>query len=314
MKIAISFITTKFSALKSFWRKSKNVSKKSKFFGTDTFEEINLGGLFLILNWSKKEIIKKINLKTPAGFDYDRRNFYITTAGNSINIYSKDLIFKRKIINPFLNDIHSLNLTSKNSLLIASTGLDLILNLDKNGKKLYWWSARDKGYKYDPLSRLQVFSFKDNHRYKKYPTLKQTTHLNSAIFVENRGYYPETIYCSLFHQGEILAINAKNDESKILLKNLHHPHSLYRLGDKIIISDTENAQIIITNLNFGKIHKIKLKGFNWIQDTSLLSNGNLLICDSNNNRIVEMNPFNKTILSEFKYNPEWRIYQAKQIK
>ncbi len=314
MEILATFITDRFSVLKDFWKRTKTNKKKAKFYGTDESENLDLGGMILIIDWKNKKILKRKKIKTPAGFDFERNKIYVNTSGNSISQLSKNLIIKKRITHPFLNDIHSLNVTFSNSLLIASTGLDAIIELDKRGNELFKWFATDYGYNIDPRGRRRKIDKKINHRHKKYPTLKQTTHLNSAIYVGKTKHFPKTIYCSLFHQGEIIAVDKETGNFKVILRNLNHPHSIYKIKNKIILSDTESNNLVFADINFGNIRKIKLKGFNWIQDVSLLKNGNFLVCDANNNRIVEVNLKIKKVVSEFHFNKEWRIYQTKQIK
>ena len=313
MKILATFITDRFSVLKNFWKRAKTNRKKAKFYGTDKSENLDLGGLILIIDWKNKKIIKKRNIKTPAGFDFEDDKIYVNTSGNSISQLSENLTIEKKIILPFLNDLHSLNVTKSGTLLVTSTGLDAIIEVDKKGKELFSWFAMDRGYYRDPKGRRREINKRINHRYKKYPTLRQTTHLNSAIYVGKTKYFSETIYCSLFHQGEIIAIDKENGNFKVVLRNLNHPHSIYKIEKIIVLSDTENNKIILTDLNFKSPKRIKLKGFNWIQDTSLLKSGNFLICDANNNRIVEFDLETNKVISKFNFNKEWRIYQAKQI-
>jgi len=44
-----------------------------------------------------------------------------------------------------------------------------------------------------------------------------------------------------------------------------------------------------------------------------LRNGNIIISDPDNNRIVEFNLRTKKIDNEMFFNKEWRIYQAKEL-
>lgn len=314
MRVLVTFITERFSVLKDFWKRAKANKKKTKFYGADKSENLDLGGLILLVDWQNKKILRKKHIKTPTGFDLEKDDIYINTSGNSINQLSKNLVTKKKIVNPLLNDLHSLSVTKNNSLLVSSTGLDAIIEIDRVGNELFSWFATEHGYDIDPKKRKREINKKINHRYKIYPTLKQTTHLNSAIYIGKTRYFPKTIYCSLFHQGEIIAIDKDTKTCKTVLKHLNHPHSIYKIGKIIIFSDTENNSLVLTDLNFDKIKKVKLAGFDWIQDASLLKNGNLLICDANNNRIVEFNLKNKKIVNQLHFNKEWRIYQAKQVK
>ncbi len=60
----------------------------------------------------------------------------------------------------------------------------------------------------------------DHHQYN-YPTLYQTTHINSAIVLDS-DYYLAT----LFHQGLLVKINRTNGKLEVLLSELNCPHAL----------------------------------------------------------------------------------------
>tara|TARA_B100000315_G_scaffold256085_1_gene301150 strand:+ start:2758 stop:3702 length:945 start_codon:yes stop_codon:yes gene_type:complete len=313
MKIIISFLTTNFTELKKYWGKNKTKTKKSKFCGTDKVFDVNLGGKLIIIDWEKKKIVKEKNITTPAGLDVTKNKIYVCTSGNKISILNHNLKIKKTIINKYLNDLHSLNLVGSKYILLTSTGLDSILMIDKKGK-LYWsWFATENGYNRDTKGRIRIVDRKINHRNKKYPTLQQTTHLNSAFYAGKTKYYGDTIYCLLFHQGEIIAIDKKTLETKKVMGGLKHPHSIYLLNKKMMVSDTENHSIIISDKNFNKIRREKIKNVGWIQDATFLKNGNILISDPDNNRIIEFNPKNKKIIQQMDFNKEWRIYQAKEL-
>lgn len=314
MKVIVSFLTTNFSGLKEFWNKNKSKKKGSKFQGTDKIFNVNLGGKLMMADWGKKEIIKQKDIKTPAGFDISKNKIYVCSSGNKISIL--DLNFKTKyfLSNRYLNDLHSLNLINGKTIVVTSTGLDCILILDEKGNLIWSWFATEEGYDKDPKGRIRVIDKKVDHRYKEYPTLQQTTHLNSAIYVGKTKHFDQTIYCSLFHQGKIIAIDKSSLKHKVILENLKHPHSIYLMKNKIIISDTENKTTILADKDLNKIKRVKIKGIGWIQDSTLLKNGNLLISDPDNNRVVEFSLKDNKIEGEMFFNKEWRIYQAKEME
>ncbi|PIU24056.1 hypothetical protein COT12_03060, partial [Candidatus Berkelbacteria bacterium CG08_land_8_20_14_0_20_39_8] len=99
----------------------------------------------------------------------------------------------------------------------------------------------------------------------------------SAIYIGKTKHFKYTIYCSLFHQGEIIAIDKSSLEHKVILKDLKHPHSIYFVKNKIIISNTENKSVLIFDKNLEDIKKIKINNIGWVQDANFLRNGNLII-------------------------------------
>lgn len=308
--ILASFISDRFSILQNFWKRSKENDTNHYFYGTDRYEELDIGGLIILLQWEKKRIKRILHFPTPTGLDYDDRFIYVATNGNEISIFSRDLNkLVGKISNQYFNDLHSLNKT-KRGLLLASSGLDLIIEVDHEGKSLFEWFATDNGYNLDPKGRVRGIDKSKDHRKIKYPTLQQTTHVNSAISVKKTNL-DDTIYCCLFHQGLLLEIDKKSSVSTELTKDLKCPHSIYKLDEGYIFSDTANNRVMMTNDRFENLKIIQPSGLSWVQDASLLPNLNLLVADSNNSRLLEINPDTQSIVSEFKYNSEWKIYQAK---
>ncbi|CAF3555199.1 unnamed protein product [Rotaria sp. Silwood1] len=56
-----------------------------------------------------------------------------------------------------------------------------------------------------------------------------------------------------------------------------------------------------------------LEDVHWLQDASQMQNGNIIIADANNSRIIEIDPILNTVTSEFNYSTDWRIYQISDL-
>src|SRR3989338_8163449 len=139
-------------------------------------------------------------------------------------------------------------------------------------------------FDWDMFGKNRIIEIGIDHREIDYPTLAQTTHLNSVIYVdedENKSYVVS------FHQGQVIEIDKKTLKVRTILSGLDHPHSVYKLSENFLVSDTNKNRILIFDNN-GKILKSITGEFDWIQDAIKLSNGNYLIADSNNFRLVEV--------------------------
>ncbi len=310
MKIIITFYITKnLGAMKKNWTKNTSL-KKQGIYGTNKpiGRHVNLGGLIVKFDWSnKKEIITK-EIRCPSGFDFKNNLMYVASMRrNKIYILNQQLNIVGEINNKYFNDIHSLNFTKK-GFLVTSSGLDLILEIDCKGKILWNWWGIENGYSNTPLNKKRKINKNIDNRRIDYPTLKQTTHVSSAIFFDKTE---KKIIASLFHQGKVIEINKSSSKTKTILEELKQPHSIYKFGTGFIVSDTNNNRIILFRKN-GKILNEICGGFDWIQDCTELSNGNYLVADSNNNRIVEINGKGK-ILDSYNYNKNFKIYQIKEI-
>lgn len=313
MKIFVSYITDHFSVLQHFWKRSKERNEGGAFHGTDNTVDLDLGGLVQVIDWSKKRVEQELSLPTPAGFDYSKQGIYLATGGTRIVLLDESLQIREEMTNFLFNDLHGLNLTPR-GILVSSTGLDTILEISSKSSELFRWTATEHGYKVDPKGRCRKINLNEDHRDLKYPTLQQTTHVNSALYVGKTRFFEETIYASLFHQGEIVAINRETGESCVVMSGLNHPHSLYEYDGMILFSDSENNRVIITDVDFRENRPLYFSETDWIQDTSLLSNGNILLCDSNNHRILQADVRTGEVVDALEYSQEYKIYQAKELK
>lgn len=311
MKIIITFYITKnLDRIKKNWTKNA-ILKKKGVYGTNKpiGKQVDLGGLIMKFDWRNKREISSKEISCPSGFDFKNNLIYVASMRkNMIYILGRKLNIVGCINNKCFNDVHSLNSTKKGFLIISS-GLDLILEIDPNGKILWDWWAIDNGYEITPLNKKRRISRKIDHRKTDYPTLKQTTHINSAIFSDKNE---KKIISSLFHQGEVIEIDRMSKKTKTILRGLKQPHSIYKLERNFIVSDTNNKRVIIFEKNGTILNEIKGE-FNWIQDCTQLSNGNYLIADSNNNRIIEINNKGK-VLDSYGFSKNFKIYQIKEVE
>lgn len=311
MKILISYYITNFNLMKRHWEKNSKLKKKG-IYGTNKpiGKKANLGGFLEILDWKNKEIIKTKKLSCPSGFIFKGNYLYVASMRkNKIYVLNKNFKIHRNIKNPLFNDIHDIS-KIKSNILVSNTGLDCILEINTKGDVVWDWWAIEEGYIENKLSEMREIDKGINHNLIDYPTLQQTTHLNSAISVDKSG---NEILCSLFHQGQIIKINKKKNTHKVLLKGLKQPHALRKISQKVfLISDTNKSRIILFDKN-GKILQ-KIKGdFDWIPCSTKLSNNNYLVADSNNNRIVEIDKKGNQV-SSYEFDKNYKIYQIEEVK
>lgn len=189
------------------------------------------------------------------------------------------------------NDIHALSESLGGNLLVTSSGVDAILeiNLDDPRKIVWDWFATENGYNKTPTGNVRVIDRKSNFQTITTTTPEHTTHINSCL-----NYRKNKILATLFHQGELIEINMKTKESKTLLRGLKCPHSIRKRKGGYLVSDTRNNRVLLLDKNF-EIKKILKNNYDWVQDTIELSNGNLVIGDSNNNRIIRVDKNGKEL-------------------
>jgi hypothetical protein len=111
------------------------------------------------------------------------------------------IIHQNVVSSPFFNALHSISRT-RSGYLVASTGLDLLLEFNRDGEILWSWWATDHGFESTPTGRRRKLDKSADHRTIKYGTLTQTTHINSAAELPDGRFL-----ASLFHQGMVIAID-----------------------------------------------------------------------------------------------------------
>lgn len=305
--IVISFMTTKFTLLKQHWARYTQ-SKFETSLGTDRGLPLRLGGKVVILNWTTRKIVWDIDIDVPSGIFLDTELLFVNSFKNEVLGISPKGKIEYCLRHPKFNALHSL-LKVGDNFLVTSSGLDLILEIDSFGKEIFEWWAIDYGFDQTPTGDIRKIDKSINHSKKIYPTIKQTTHINSVI-----PYEDTTFLATLFHQGMLVKINKINKNFTILSDKLSNPHNVYKISNSILLSDTSHNQALIYDERFNVIKVIKNK-FQWVQDTILLTNGNFLIADADNNRIVEMceDGDNFKVIDHYDFNKEWRIFQILEI-
>ncbi|CAF2958320.1 unnamed protein product [Rotaria sp. Silwood2] len=323
--VAASFLTDQFYVLKKHWKKHTN--KKDSSTGTgkslvgiegnqEGFES-PLGGKFIIINWINKEIVYMLDLDAPAGFFIDSTHLYI--ANNRLNYISViDLntrIEIRRIDNRAFNCLHSIHYIIENqTILVTSTGIDAIIQVNLQGEILHDWYATEHEYTMTPKGEQRNVLRDFDHHHYTYPTLHQTTHVNSAIIL-NEDY----VLATLFHQGSLVQIDQRNGKSKILLSGLNCPHGIKRFKSvkkhniEWMLCNTKQNEILFLNDSFKITQKMFFEDVHWLQDASQIHNENIIIADANNSRIIEIDPILNTVISEFNYSTDWRIYQISDL-
>lgn len=186
--------------------------------------------------------------------------------------------------NNLFNDIHSLSKSFGGNLLVTSSGVDAILEIDfNNPRKIVWdWFATENGYNKTPTGKIRIIDKNLNYQKITTTTPEHTTHINSCL-----NYKKNKILAVLFHQGELIEIDMKTKSSKILVKGLRCPHFIKERRGGYLISDSRNNQVLLLNKSF-RIERVIKNNYDWVQDTIEISNGNLIIGDSNNERIIRV--------------------------
>src|SRR5258707_2073955 len=140
MKLLLSCISTKHSVLKQHWTESsQQIECPLTVLGSYQKPQQDTGGLLCCvedMGCSKKAF----ELKMAAGMAATDRGVFVTTFGGIHEVDVDQGIMRHNVVSsPLFNALHSISRTRR-GYLVASTGLDLLLEFNRDGEIL--WSCR----------------------------------------------------------------------------------------------------------------------------------------------------------------------------
>jgi hypothetical protein len=310
MKLLLSCISTKHSVLKQHWTESsQQMQCPLTVLGSYQKPEQDLGGLLcLIEDMGCSQ--KTVALEMAAGMVASEHGIFITSFG-SIHEVDADLgiVHQNVVSSPLFNALHSISRTRR-GYLVASTGLDLLLEFNRKGEILWSWWATDHGFELTPNARPRVIQKSADHRTIRYGTLQQTTHINSAAELTDGRFL-----ATLFHQGMVIAIDRETGEWQPILEGLDHPHSVRVLDEEhFSVADTVRGRALLVKItrDGGRVEEEIEAGTSWLQDCSYDGeHGCWVLVDGKNSRVTlrRGRSGDKTV-AQFDLDPEWRLYEA----
>ncbi|MGC2160349.1 MAG: hypothetical protein WA634_00440 [Silvibacterium sp.] len=274
-------------------------------------------GTFVVYDWDTRNIIWQSEwgniLGNPAGYCFADGFIYMNDfeAGNifRIGIEPQPGKLLQRISNPYFNDLHSLERTSR-GLLAACCGTDLVVEVDLNGNVLWEWWASEHGYSVTPSGEERQSGRGGEHRNRYYHTRYQATHLNCAT-VRDFAPGPERfILCLLFHQGKLLQIDRslppEKQEGEVILEGLARPHSLEKIPGGWIFCNSLSKELVLLDDDLKVTGNIAYDG-GWIQDCTRLPNGNIVLNDVDNTVLIEFAAPHWKIVNRTNYPATWRM-------
>lgn len=263
-------------------------------------------GIIAAVDLDRGEIQWSKTLDSPAGFTFIGRQLLVNSMlGNRVVVLSDELEILDSFGNPIMNDLHTIRRTEA-GLLITSSGTDAIVELTTEGDISWLWLACAHGYRRTALGAATWTRRGRDYRSSMVNTLDQSTHCNSAIALKYHGR--ETVFATLFHQGEIIAIDKASGKHEVVFRGLDRPHSIRRAGHGWLVCDSRSGAVLILDSDFW-ISRVIKGDFNWVQDAVALDDEALLIADSNNSRLLIWNMAKGKIEREVRYPELWRIFQ-----
>ena len=310
MKLLVSSISTKHSVLKEHWSAS---SEKTlcplTTLGSYEKPKEDLGGLLCLVD-DLGSTRKTFDLKMAAGMVDSEQGVFVTTFNGVAEFDAeRETLRLNAVSSPLFNALHSLS-RSRRGYLVASTGLDLLLEFNREGEILWNWWATDHGFELTPDGRRREIDKSADHRTIRYGTLSQTTHVNSVAELPDGR-----VLATLFHQGTVIAIDRASGEWQTVLEGLDHPHAVRVLDEQhFTVADTVHGRAVLASLkgNEGKIEAEIDAGTNWLQDCRYDARYNCwVLVDGKNSRVtLRRGSAGEQVLAQIDFDPEWRLYEA----
>ncbi|MDF1584586.1 MAG: RHS repeat protein [Methyloprofundus sp.] len=218
-----------------------------------------------------------------------------------------DLVIKH----PLFSQMRSLRRT-KNGILVTSSGIDAILEVNLQGEIIWDWFGTEQGYstRYGGGERTIDRDF--DHRTLCYSGKLQTTHLNSAIV---DPYDESKVLTILFYQGKVARIDRETLQLEHVIENLNGAHHIRPHSRGYMLSNSRKGETHIYDRNFQLLEIIDgtnaLFPVKWVQDTVEMPSGSHLIADCNTFNLRERTADG----SERKFNTKMpnRIFQIEPV-
>lgn len=253
------------------------------------------------------ELVYSKFLDSPSGFACTEEYILVNSVfGNKIQVLDADLELTDSFGIPLMSDLHSIT-KSRLGFLLTSCGTDAVLEVARDGTLLWSWMASDHGYDCSAKGHKVRIRGDRDYRLGRAETFDQTAHPNSAVSTSRNGR--ELVLSTLFHQGELIAIDKITGKHEILLRGMRNPHSVRSCGDGWVVCDSWAGSVVLLDSDFW-ITELVEGGFNWVQDALPIDDGQrLIIADSNNSRLVIWSIAAGGPVSEIALPTGWKIYQ-----
>jgi len=255
----------------------------------------------------------------------------VTCNGNKIEIFSPE--GRRELTHPLFNDVKFVDFSPDGkSVLVSSSGTDSLLEFSYPEMELKWtWFAPEHGYieapdgtrvltrqmgaeQSDPQNGVRVIDDGTDYSQLEVPTKSQTTHINSATYLDQEG---NVIAATLFQPGHAVMIDKRQDSVELVKDGLSRPHGFYRFGGDekhYVITSPTTGVVDILGSDYRPTHAVKgviktgTDDRTWLQNTFPVSEDVLALIDHYNYHVVFFNIFTqeKCVVETHK---QWKIFQ-----
>lgn len=276
----------------------------------------SLGGRLVLIDWDAAEVIADKPLVGASGLATTGRTVVACSwIEQCVYLLGADAS-TATITHPWLNYIHSVDVTHRGTLLVASSGTDLIVELDPAGEVEWEWIGPEHGYDTAPDGKCVSIDRQIDHRPLRKRTSDQAMHITAAVLAS-----PESVLATLFHQGTLVSIDRETRRARNLLAGLVHPHGIHKFERGFILSDTLGHRILVLDEQLKISQEIRW-GSEWLQDAIGLRSGGYLTLENVHidqlpqraltNRITQLDRNGRRVCG-VDVGPESRLFTVREL-
>ncbi len=319
-------LTVKSFNLQAIRKRYLDSTKRTKG-GSVERREPALGGLVYVEIENGKIVNQKIlaRYKEARGLDYSDGKL-ILSSENQIYFLDLNEQYVRQFTNPWFSYIHTIKFNEKKDrILVASSGVDTILEVDVNSGDTVWeWNAWEEGLNQgenpqtgekhlltrhpDEFEKLKSAKKNviliENPEKEKLPTALRAAFINSAEYADE-----DNVLLTFFHDGDVKHLNKKSRNLEVVLKGFSKPHGGQFKNGNYYVTDTAGGKVVVNDKSYifnnlpGKGDLLSDK--EWLQTSHQLDNS-IVTIDSNRTSLVIFDPDQKK-LSTVPYDPDWAV-------
>lgn len=308
MILLATFVTINFGE----WRQSWHGTSGLALVGQSAFHPVSWAnqGILAALDPHTGECLWTHVMDTPSGFALGLDQIYVNSMyGNRVSVLSSSVEEIDVLSRWYMSDLHSLAI-SGDRMLVSSSGVDGIVEMDSHGKELWAWFASDHAYPVSEQGIRRRVRRGQDYRRSIISTHEQTTHCNSAVpFMRGDR---EVVLATLFHQGQLIEIDRRTGRHRVLVTGMDQPHSLRRAEWGWLLCDSRSNAVVMLDEDFWIID-VLTGDFDWVQD-AVVHDGRILVADANHSRLVWLDVEDRRQAGEIVYSDQWKIYQVEPVE
>lgn len=211
-------------------------------------------------------------------------------------------------------DTHDIEVDGNSTLLVAPMQKDYY----ENGQKTF----DDRIFAYNTSSEEEIWEWKFNSEYKPPENYPRTgwTHLNDiervnqTVVMASPRNFDKVIFLNESSKQVIENLSLGQTGNHSIINRQHNPDVVEWSEDRkaLLIADSENNRVVEYSRIKGEWRRTwtAKTGLNWPRDADRLPNGNTLITDTLNHRVIEITPKGQVVWEV--YVP-WATYDSERV-